>query len=176
MRLFVAIDLPEEVRQNVWGLYSELPAAHWVDRQQLHLTLRFIGEADDKTFGQLKEALASVRSTPFPLALTGLGTFPGGQPRVLWVGIEENEPLRLLQENVEMAVIAGGGAPEHRPFSPHITIARFKDPPPRGLLASYLDRNRDFRCEPFSVCQIHLYSSTLTGRGAIHKLEETFTL
>lgn len=175
-RLFVAIDLPEEVKKMIRALREELPGARWVPLEQLHLTLRFIGEADEALYQRIKNILGAVRGGPFRMALQGIGHFPPGRhPRVLWVGMEENEPLLKLQHNVELALIAAGLAPEERRFSPHITIARLKETPVNMVLACE-ENHFALRTDYFPVEDFHLYSSTLTGSGAIHRREASYPL
>ena len=176
-RLFVAIDLPEQVKEAVAGITGrDLPGAHWVHREQLHLTLRFIGDADEETFLAVKEALRTVRSTSFSLTMKGVGHFPPGRrPRVFWVGMAESEPLEALQRQVETKIIGAGISPDERRFSPHITLARLKETPAERVLALE-ERHRMFSAGPFPVTEFYLYSSTLTREGAIHKREAGYPL
>jgi 2'-5' RNA ligase len=175
-RLFVAIDLPEEVKQGVADLGGSLPGGRWVPREQLHLTLRFIGEVDDESFSAIRGALAEVRGAPFSMALRGIGHFPPGRhPRVLWVGLEGYEPLIELQQRVESALVTAGIVPEERRFSPHITIARLKETPAAAVEA-YEERHAAFRAGPVPVGEFHLYSSALSRAGAIHTREASYPL
>ena len=175
-RLFVAIDLPEELRVSVAAIGGKLAGARRVLAEQIHLTLRFIGEVDDKMFAVIRAALAGVSAAPFSLTLRGVGHFPPGRhPRVLWVGMEACEPLMELQQRVELALIGTGIAPEERRFSPHITIARLRDTPPEAVL-SLEERHRTFASDPFPVGAFYLYSSILTREGAIHKREAAYPL
>ena len=175
-RLFVAIDLPAEVKEAVTGIGRNLPGARWVAADQLHLTLRFIGAADETLFLQIKAALAKVTALPFPLALKGIGHFPPGKnARVLWVGMEQIEPLLELQRNVELALLDAGIAPEERRFSPHITIARLKETS-HGRVAAFVEAHAGFESAAFPVDVFYLYSSTLSSSGAIHKREAAYPL
>ena len=175
-RLFIAIDLPEQVKEAVAAIAGDLPGARRVPREQIHLTLRFIGEVDEGMFLAIKGVLSAVRSAPFSLTLKGVGHFPPGRhPRVLWVGMEESEPLRELQKMVELALIGAGVAAEERGFSPHITIARLKETPP-ARVAMLEEKHQLFVAGPFPVGEFYLYSSTLTREGAIHKREATCRL
>jgi 2'-5' RNA ligase len=173
-RLFVAIDLPEEVKKTVEEISGELPGAHWVPADQLHLTLRFIGEVDEGLFQQIREALAGVSGNPFSLTLKGIGHFPPGKhARVLWVGMGESEELLKLQTKVELVLIDAGIAPEARRFSPHITIARMKETPAARVLA-FEEKHGGFETPAFPVKVFYLYSSTLSREGAVHKREATY--
>jgi 2'-5' RNA ligase len=173
-RLFVAIDLPDEVKKRIAAISGNLPGARWVPGEQLHLTLRFIGDVDVATFKAVKTALTQVSTQPFSLQLRGVGHFPPGkQPRVLWVGMEESRPLLELQERVEAALITAGIAPDERRFSPHITIARLKETPV-PLVVAFEELHCAFLAGPFHGDTFHLYASTLTRDGAIHTREASY--
>jgi 2'-5' RNA ligase len=174
-RLFVAIDLPELVKEKVAGMITgELTGARRVPLEQLHLTLRFIGDVAEEMFGTIKNSLSRIMATPITLTLKEVGHFPPGKhPRVLWVGVEESEPLRELQKKIELALISAGTETEKRGFSPHITIARLKETPP-AKIALLEEGNRLFVAGPFPVEEFLLYSSTLTREGAIHKKEAVY--
>ena len=175
-RLFVAIELPEWVKAELSGLSFGLPGAHWVPDDQLHLTLRFIGEVDKIQFEEIAQALTEVQLDPFDLALEGVGTFPPrGTPTVLWVGLEKSEPLGQLRRRVESALQQAGVQPEGRKFSPHITLARLKNAP-MNRLGEFLTGHALFKLAPFDVEEFHLFSSQLTSKGAIHTLEATYSL
>jgi 2'-5' RNA ligase len=176
MRLFVAIDLPDGVRQSVTDICRGVPGVQWLPSDQLHLTLRFIGEADDTVAGAIRSGLAAITFPPIPLSLQGTGCFPSPRrPRVLWVGLSGGEPLTRLQQKIEAAVVAAGVPAEERPFSPHITLARLREHREADV-APFLARNASFHSEPFTVDTFHLYSSVLTAKGAIHRREASYTL
>ncbi len=176
-RLFVAIDLPEKVKESIKMICTGLPDARWVDLQQLHLTLRFIGEVDNGLFDAIKESLAGISETSFSMTLQGVGYFPPKRaPRVLWIGMETNNTLARLADKIEQVLVQKNGLePERRKFSPHITIARFRETTP-ARVADYLVRNGSFRTETFPVDAFHLYSSTLTRSGAEHRREASYPL
>lgn len=176
MRLFVAIDLPDEVKRSVADICRGVTGVRWLPSDQLHLTLRFIGEADDAVNAAIRRGLAGITSPPFPLSLQGVGCFPSPRrPRVLWVGLSGGEPLKRLQQKVEAAVVTAGIPAEERPFSPHITLARLREHR-EGDVASFLAQHASFHCEPFTVDAFHLYSSILTAKGAIHRREASYPL
>jgi 2'-5' RNA ligase len=175
-RLFVAIDLPAEVKERLVPMRGGLPGARWVDGEQLHLTLRFIGEVDGAVLREIRAGLEAVHGLPFSLTLQGVGHFPPrGQPRVVWVGVEKSAPLIQLHSRVESALAAVGVEREGRKFSPHITLARLNGTP-GSRVGRYLEEFGLFRTDPFSVDQFVLYSSTLTRHGAIHTPEATYPL
>ena len=175
-RLFVALDLPEDVRKTVYEVREELAGFRWVSQEQLHLTLRFIGDSDDATLERLREGLGNVCCPPFDLGLNGIGHFPSrGLPRVLWVGMEAAPALFTLQTAVEQACVAAGVVPEERCFSPHLTIARLKEARPEVVRRFEAD-HAGFRCGPFQAAAFHLYASSLTQQGAIHRRLATIDL
>jgi RNA 2',3'-cyclic 3'-phosphodiesterase len=167
-RLFVAIELPNETKVLLRRLQETLPGARWVPIEQLHLTLRFIGEVDEETLTAIQAALSRVASEPFTIALQQIGHFPPHrQPRVLWVGLSAGEQLNRLQQQVEATLQTAGVAPDDRPFSPHITLARLRETPAAPVL-SYEQRHKDFHCPPFAARAFHLYESRLSAKGATH--------
>ena len=176
MRLFVAIALPEDLRARLSSLQQGVPAARWVDPDNLHLTLRFIGEADGGQAHDLDAALTQVRAMRFELTLAGVGCFgQGRKARALWVGVAPTLELDRLQRRVEQAVQAAGFAPEGHKFKPHVTLARFKGDPGHRL-DDYLAYHAAFRAEGFEVCEFVLYSSLLAQAGAIHTSEAAYPL
>ncbi len=175
-RLFVALDLPEDIRGELALISSGVPGARWLDDEQLHLTLRFIGEVDGLLYRDIKKALFDVSAEPFELSLKGVGTFPPrGQPTVLWVGLEKSEALLSLHRKIESILRQIGLEPEARKYSPHITLAYLKDAP-MSRLGAFLTEYALFQTAPFEVTEFQLYSSTLTSKGAVYQIEESYSL
>lgn len=176
-RLFVAIDFPEDIIQQLARLCYGMPGARWVPEDQLHLTLRFIGEVDGAQFREIKDELESIKVPTFRLTLKGIGHFPPRKkPRVLWAGVEKNDTLALLKSRVDAAIGRTGLSGDDRKFAPHVTLARFREPPSLGRLTAYIAGNNLFATMPFAVPAFHLYSSQLTPKGAIHTLEASYSL
>ncbi|MFC1843192.1 RNA 2',3'-cyclic phosphodiesterase [Thermodesulfobacteriota bacterium] len=175
-RLFIAVDLPDTIKKNLESMFFGIPGARWIALDQLHLTVRFIGDVDGALFLDIKNALAEVNISPFNIQLKGVGHFPPrGAPRVIWTGLEKSEPLQLLRKKIDAALLKVGVKPEKRKFSPHITLARLKNTPPQKV-ANFLSGNGLFSQEPFQIDDFKLYSSTLTPKGAIHKVERVYSL
>ncbi|MBT0664970.1 RNA 2',3'-cyclic phosphodiesterase [Geobacter pelophilus] len=175
-RLFVAIDLPEEVRRTICRLQEETLGFKWVPEEQLHLTLRFVGDADNEQYQQLSQNLAAINSDAFTFTLKALGHFPHhGPPRILWIGIDRCPDLMALQREVEAACVTAGFAADQRPFSPHITIARLKDAS-IAEVKSFAARHSLFRSAMCAVNSFHLYASTLLPKGAVHQRLNSFPL
>ncbi|KPK27399.1 MAG: 2'-5' RNA ligase [Desulfobacterales bacterium SG8_35_2] len=175
-RLFIAVDLPDKIKENLKSMAFGIPGAKWVSPEQLHLTVRFIGEVDGALFSDIKNILDEVNSAAFSLQLKGVGYFPPrGAPRVLWIGLEKSEPLQLLKKKIDTKLLRVGVEPEGRKFSPHITLARLKKSPVHKI-ANFLSGNGLFSQEPFQVEDFKLYSSILTSKGAYHKVERIYPL
>ena len=176
MRLFIAIDLPERLKDELAIISFGLPQARWVGPEQFHLTLRFIGEVDGALFRDIKSGLESVIGSPFPLTLDSLGCFPPRRdPQVLWVGIENSVELLELRKKVESCLSKLGIAPEQRKFSPHITLARIRKTPLTKVI-TFLADHALFRLPKFTVSSFHLYSSILTPKGALHRHEAEYSI
>lgn len=175
MRLFVAIALPDPVADSLLMLQGGIPGARWSMREQLHLTLRFIGEVDGRDAAAIDDALASIRSPRFTLELKGVGEFGGKNPRALWAGVREEAPVMHLQRKIESAVQRAGIAAEERKFSPHITLARLRGPP-RDRVITFLSAHALYASIPFEVNNFILYSSTLTPNGSLYRPERSYSL
>ena len=168
MRLFIAIELPGDVKRLLAGLRVDIPGARWLPTEQVHLTLAFLGEVDEANLERLAGELARIRLPDFRLCLCGPGCFPDRRrPRVLWVGLEPQPRLKQLAAAVQEAVLACGIPREERPFSPHITLARLRLPPSRGCDA-FLDQQPEQKLPPFPVREFTLFQSRLTPQGALH--------
>jgi len=177
MRLFLALDLPSATREGLRPLISErLSGAKWVNPEQWHLTLRFLGEQDEKFASALRSAFSDLRFSAFSLRPRGLGVFPDARrPRVLWVGLEAPPALFTLQKSLEEILRGLGLDAEGKAFHPHLTLARFKSPPGKDL-EHFLQKHQSFALPPFEVREFHLYSSRLSPRGAEHTREAGFPL
>jgi RNA 2',3'-cyclic 3'-phosphodiesterase len=175
-RLFVAIDIPETLCTLLHAMGRGIPGARPVGADQIHLTLRFIGEVDGGVARDIKDALSEVQAPPFSLAIRGVGHFPPRRaPRVLWAGLDPCEELILLRNRIERRLVDCGLEPEPRKFSPHITIARLKDSPLRRI-GEFLAGNALFCSESFAVDEFILYSSRLIKSGAVHTIEQRYPL
>ncbi|MDX1709514.1 MAG: RNA 2',3'-cyclic phosphodiesterase [Rhodovibrionaceae bacterium] len=176
MRLFVAIPLPFDLRERLSRLEGGLPGARWVSEDNLHLTLRFLGEVDGRQAHDIDAALSRIRMPAFALQLSGIDCFgEGSKVHSLWVGVERNAELMRLREKVENACQAAGMPPDRRKFKPHITLARFKQHP-GPKLQDFMTRHNLLRPPPFSVDRFALFSSFLQHSGAIYSEEAEYPL
>ena len=175
MRLFTAIPLPQSIKDRLIGLCSGVPGAKWADPDQMHVTLRFIGDVDGLAAGDIAVALEDVRGKPFELALATIGHFgTGHRLRTLWVGVSPSPALDILQGRVDHAVSAATGLAEKRKFHAHVTLGRFKRTAPH--LGDYLAVHEPFHAGPVSVNEFVLFSSHLGSERAIHTVEARYPL
>lgn len=175
MRLFVALALPDLVAEPLMLLQAGVPGARWMEREQLHLTLRFIGEVDGRNAAAVDDTLSQVKSRPFALKLKGVGEFGGKNPRALWVGVESESEVEHLQRKIESALQRVGITPEERKFKPHVTLARLRATPP-GHVMDYLADHALYASQAFEVGAFILYSSKTTPNGSLYRAERAYAL
>jgi 2'-5' RNA ligase len=178
LRLFIAVDLPAELRPVVARLLQGIGGARWTRPEQLHITLRFLGDTPEDQLVDLRARLRQVRIPHFELAPRGMGVFPpvgGRKPaRVLWLGLDPPEPLAALKHAVD-GVLGPDPETAKRGFSPHLTLARFPTRP-RNDLDTFLGEHAGFDGGRFMVNNFHLYRSTLRPQGALHEIVESYPL
>ena len=176
-RLFIAIDLPEPHREILGALQAPIRGVAWTSPEQLHLTLRFLGDTDRETRTAVTAKLSHVSVQPFILPLAGLGVFPPREtPKIIWTGVGHGHPrLFQLRQQIDDALLAAGMDIDLRTFIAHITLARCVRSG-RPQVTAFLKQNQEFEGPPFKVDRFILYSSRLTPNGAIHCVEEEFPL
>jgi 2'-5' RNA ligase len=183
MRLFAALDIPEDVRGALAALVAKLRTvscpARWARIEGLHVTLKFIGEVSPDKAHHIKTALRTVQfSTPIVMHFDGLGFFPNSRrPRVLWAGVKARPELAALASGVESALVPLGIPRDDRAFSPHLTLARFDSPNKLGALHSAIDAITAAGRSEFgstTAKEFHLYQSVLKPGGAEYTRLATF--
>ncbi|HUI75952.1 MAG TPA: RNA 2',3'-cyclic phosphodiesterase [Candidatus Acidoferrum sp.] len=180
MRLFVALEIPAEVRENLAALLGELrkveASPRWVRPENLHVTLKFIGEARQEKLEAICAALATVRSeTSVRLEFHGLGFFPGEKrPRVLWAGMEASANLSLLAKDVDTALETTGIPREKREFAPHLTLARFKEDRASEKLQAAIRERAGRNFGGLRTDEFHLIESKLKAQGAEYSRVASF--
>ena len=174
-RLFVGIELPEDIRDLISDLELPLPGVRWIENDNLHLTLRFIGDIDNRQARELADFLSGIDADAFELRLDGLGTFGGREPRTLWAGVKDSGALDSLARACERAARSAGLNPERRTFKPHVTIARLNKPR-IDALTRFLTRNGRFQSQPFVISRFVLYSSKPAVGGGPYVIEEAYPL
>lgn len=176
MRAFVALELPKQLRDRLGEATRALSTGgakvRWVHQDQMHLTLRFLGDIDEAQAERMKQAVrdaAALQPEAIRLGVGGLGAFPNRRnPRVIWVGISENDALKRVQASLDRAAVEIGVAPEDREWTPHLTLGRVKFVERRSPL---LKRLKSVRVETFFYLTdtITLYESTLTPEGPVYR-------
>lgn len=186
MRTFIAIDVSSEMINTLESLQSRFKTlglhASWTRPGNMHLTLKFLGEIDPGRVPRLNEILTETVAPfgSFRVSLDGVGVFPHlRNPRVLWVGLKDEEgTLARLQSAVDRAMAGEGFPPETRKFSPHLTLARIKSPKGKQALKNELETLDQTELEPHPcvVDAVHLYESQLTPKGSIYTELANFKL
>ena len=174
-RLFTGIEIPAEVREEIARLRVPLPGGRWTEPENLHLTLRFVGDLDKPQAREFADGLETIDVDAFELRLAGLGTFGGNEPRSIWAGVEPSAPLEALARANDRAARTAGLPPDGRPFKPHVTLARLKYATPDEV-ARVLQRIGAFRSKPFIVARFVLFAAKPKVGGGPYAIEEAFPL
>ncbi len=180
MRLFVALEIPPAVRKSLGEFLAVLRALssqpRWVRTDNLHITLKFIGEVQQQKLGDIRAALSAVHSDrSVTLDFRGVGFFPNEKrPRVFWAGIEASANLARLASDIDRAFEKLGVPPEKRPFSPHLTLARFEPPELPEKLRAAIQESATCVFGSVAAEEFHLIESKLKPGGAEYTTLETF--
>lgn len=179
MRAFIAIELPQDIKTDLSNIQEELKQTRadvkWVKPENIHLTLKFLGEIDQNLVKKICSILDEIaqKNAPFNLRLTNLGAYPKLKyPRVIWIGIANDQPVVKIAEEIEKETIKIGLAAELRPFSSHITLGRVRSALNRAALAEkldYLNKTSSSENPDFGVHSLILFKSTLTPTGPIYE-------
>jgi len=171
MRLFVAVDLPEDIKQQIGSLHCGVPNARWTTPENAHVTLVFLGDIDAFDMTDIGLSLGRVQASSFELQIEGVGVFGNSKkPRLLWAGISTNPALHHLQHKITQALSSSGIKLEERRFKPHITLARVQKSS-YARVRDYLSEYSLFKTRSFNVDHFSLYSSVL-GQSGPHYTEE----
>lgn len=175
-RYFLAVDLDEGARSAALQLCHGLPGVRWIEAEQMHITLKFLGDLDEAQADELSERLQRIVMPAFQLRLRGVGCFRRKGPgATLWAGIEQNGALLGLQRAVERCCRAPGLPVERGGFNPHLTLARLKQVSDQRL-QEYLNEFSAFASDPFPIEEFGLFASELRPEGARHTLIQSFPL
>ena len=180
VRAFIAIDLPEILQERLRALdrklrpqFEGLPL-HWVPVENIHLTLKFLGDVSQDNLKSIAEVLQKECATaaPFEVHVEGLGLFPNAQrPRVIWVGVSGGEPMLTLQQSLEAGLAQLGYAPERRPFSPHLTLGRIQrkaDARQKKQVADIIAQHDVGLLGTAVADEVALFKSELNPDGAVY--------
>jgi 2'-5' RNA ligase len=174
-RLFTALEIPTEVAESLAMLRGGLPGARWVEPENYHLTLRFIGDVDGALARDVASILGGVARRPFELRLDGLASFGGRKPRAVVAAAGQNPALIELQSEHERLMQRIGLAPEGRKYTPHVTLARLRDTSNRQV-ADYLAVRQPYRSTPFRASRFVLFSSRASVGGGPYVVEAAYAL
>ena len=180
MRIFIAIEIPQNIRVKIAEitdyLQSKTPptAVKWVDYENLHLTIKFIGETKQEKIEEITKVLSQslAHQAPFSLEIGGLGMYPNNtNPRVIWLGVTGGEPLIAMHNILDQNLARLGIQREGRPFSPHLTIARLRrntDAASSKTIGRTLSQFRVDSLGLFNIDRVQLFQSVLTPSGPIY--------
>lgn len=174
-RLFTGLEIPADIATELEMMKGGVVGARWVERDSYHVTVRFIGDIDDRLARDLAEALSTVAAPRFTTRLKGLGAFGGAKPHVLYVGMALGPELKRLQAAHERVCQLVGLAPEARKFAPHVTIARLKQANPANV-HRYIAAHNLYESRPFEVGRFVLYSSRPSRGGGPYAIEAAYPL
>jgi 2'-5' RNA ligase len=174
-RLFTALEIPRDAALSLSLLRGGLPGARWIDVENYHLTLRFIGDVQGYVADEIANALDRVRRPSFSLSLSGVGAFGSKKPHAVWAGVSASPDLYALQAEIERICQRLGLPADPRKFSPHVTLARLKNSAPQDV-AHYLTARGNFSSVPFRVGRFVLMSSRESIGGGPYIVEEAWTL
>lgn len=168
-RLFIALEIPDSVRERLALVQGGVPGARWIRPGNLHLSLRFIGEVDEHAAADLDAQLGRITASGFDLKISDVGSFgPDRNPTVLWAGAERSDALQHLRDKVDRAVITAGLKADDRKFKPHITLARLKNGH-RERVHRWLSDNAFLSTTPFPVDRFVLFRSHLNRDSASYE-------
>jgi RNA 2',3'-cyclic 3'-phosphodiesterase len=174
-RLFTALEIPRHIGESLAMTRGGLPGARWIDPENYHLTLRFIGDIDDALARDIAGLLGRVRRRPFEIRLDGLASFGGRKPRAVVAAATPVAPLIELQAEHERLLQRLGLEPEGRKYMPHVTLARLRESSSRQV-ADYLTARAHYRSAAFEVSRFVLFSSRASVGGGPYVVEAAYPL
>jgi len=173
-RLFVAIRPPAAVRAQLLDIMHGVRGARWQQEDQLHLTLRFIGEVDRHVAEDVAASLGTIHHPPFDVVLNGIGSFDKRGSGTLWAGISPHDEVKALHKKVDQACLRVGIEPDTRAYSPHISIARMNRA--TGPIDALIEASGGLASAPFTIDNFCLYESDLTPSGPIYSIVARYPL
>lgn len=174
-RLFTALEIPRNAALSLSLLRGGLPGARWVDVENYHITLRFIGDVDWRTANEVIDGLDRIERPEFQLQLTGTGAFGSKKPHSVWAGVSNSPEMFALQSEIERICQRLGLAPDARKFTPHVTLARLRSSRVEDVV-EYLSGRGNFITAPFTASRFVLMSSRDSVGGGPYLTEEVFPL
>ena len=174
-RLFTGVEIPPDIGQTLSMLRGGLPGARWIDPENYHLTLRFIGDVDDVVAHEVASMLDRVKRDSFELRLEGVSSFGGRKPRAVVATVKPTQALLDVQAEHERLMQRFGLEPDGRKYIPHVTLARLRDSS-SDRVAEYLAARGLFRTSPFRVSRFVLFSSRASVGGGPYVVEASYPL
>jgi 2'-5' RNA ligase len=174
-RLFTGLEIPPDIGRTLSDLRGGLPGARWIDPENYHVTLRFIGDIDGVIANDIASTLIRVNRKPFEVALQGLSSFGGKKPRAVVASVLPSRPLMELQAELERLMQRVGLDPEGRKFTPHVTLARLRDSSNQDV-ADYLSLRGYFPTRVFTASRFVLFSSRASVGGGPYVVEDSYSL
>jgi len=174
-RLFTALEIPRNAAMSLSLLRGGLPGARWIDVENYHITLRFIGDVDGRTADEIVDRLDRIDRPEFSLSLNGIGSFGSKKPHSIWAGVTPAPEMYALQGEIERICQRIGLPPDPRKFTPHVTLARLKSSRVEDVV-HYLGGRGDFHTIPFVTSRFVLLSSKESVGGGPYLTEEVFPL
>ncbi|WP_150524220.1 RNA 2',3'-cyclic phosphodiesterase [Roseibium sediminis] len=174
-RLFTGLEIPAQTGLMLSMLRGGLRGARWIDPEYYHITLRFIGDIDDRTADEVAEALDKIRRSAITIHLDGLGSFGNGKPHAVWARVEPNAELRELQAEQERIFQRLHLPPDRRKYIPHVTLARCRTSTNEDV-AKWLAERGGFEAAPFVAGRFVLFSAKASVGGGPYLVEEAYPL
>jgi RNA 2',3'-cyclic 3'-phosphodiesterase len=174
-RLFTALEIPRNAAMSLSLLRGGLPGARWIDVENYHITLRFIGDVDGRTADEIVNRLDRIDREEFQINLSGIGSFGSKKPHSVWAGVSPSPDLTALQGEIERICQRIGLPPDPRKFMPHVTLARLRSARVEDVV-HYLSGRGNFHTLPFLVGRFVLMSSKESVGGGPYLTEEIFPL
>jgi len=173
LRLFTALEIPPDIRQRLSTLQSGLEGVRWVEPENFHITLRFLGDIPEDMAAEADEALEKIPFSPVDVEIEGVGAFGGAKPHALYASVKSNPDLTLLQSRHESAMRRIGMAPETRNYTPHVTLARLNRIEPERVYR-YIEAHNLFACPRFTAGRVALLSSRPSKGGGPYVAERYY--
>ena len=174
-RLFTGLELPAAIGASLAAMRGGISGARWVEPEDYHVTLRFIGDVDGRVAREIAEVLDEIRRPPFPVVVEGLGWFGADRPRAIIARLRATTPLLDLQAEQERRLRRIGLAPETRKFTPHVTLARLRTPSAQAV-AAYLGARGDFAARQFEAERFVLFSARESVGGGPYLVAAAYEL
>ena len=178
IRLFAGIELPENIKEQLYALRGGVPNAKWVEKDNLHITLRFIGNKDEDDANDLHDGFMQLRAPAFDLQMAQVGFFANGlQMRHLWAGVSNYQALDFLHDKLESVVSRHRLPPDKHKFHAHCTLAKLYGAGVEDV-HKFLEYNNLFRSPDFHIDHFTLFSShpRTDGDGSYYRVEAQYPL